>query len=670
MKKLIGVLFFAFCIYAGSVTYASANNHVHKCTTTQSNVGGNTSHDCVDLKGYAWGADNSPFGGVGWINLNNTSTGSNTAGGNASYWVEFDRDDWALRGYAWSERYGYIRFGGFAANEFPSQAACQTNPKDSSGNAACNVHLVQSGAGYQLVGYARFCFVYQTGCSGNLRPAYELGGFDGWIAFKTSTGGVSYGTSNNAFTGFAWGGGSGSTSSANYGSGTGWIKMNPSGGGVSCYRPNGSQSNCIDDSADLPVVTLTASPNPAAHNNDVTLSWTITNIPSGCTPATSSSPANSTWNNYTVTSLASGSKNIGTISAPTTFTLSCTYNGKKGSADVLVDISAYTPIVTLSAPAQKNYGESAILDYTITNIPYGCSAQLYNNGNTLGNAITISGNGTTSYSKQDSITVNNLTATANWELKCTDSTPPSPARVGSATAKTTVVVPTPVVSISAKSRDTGSTTTFPCTNTGAEITYKAKDVKPGSCKAWFNNTQNFSGWGSSTSITEDGADHTVTTGAVTGTGNSNYNAVFYLRCEKLDGTPWAAGHFMNHSCTAGSLSVSAASSCVTPSDTVRITYSGSGFNSGSCTMSWRSAPNNKINQSSFNSQYAYPASMLTVGQSYTYTVSGCQESSYPSNAPLSASATVNVENTCTNNNPTPCTGLRCLPGRAPTFKEF
>lgn len=667
MKKLFGVIFFLvmFLAFNGTVEAKS-------CTDTQTNVGGNTSHTCVDLKGYAWGADNSPFGGVGWINMNNTATGSNTAVNSTQYWVEFDRDDKGLRGYAWSEKYGYIRFGGFTdksendENDFPSAAPCE-NGTESTTN--CNVHLVASGAGYQLVGYARFCFVYKTGCDGQLRPTYERGGYDGWIAFKGTNFAVSYQTANGGkFQGYAWGGGSGDATNSNYGSGSGWIKMDPANGGVTCAIS--APGDCLDDN-DKPVVTLSASPSPAKYNEDVTLTWSITNA-NGCTADTSSSPSNSTWDNYTLSGY-SGNKNIGKITASTTFTVSCTTNtNKKGSADAVVDLTNYTPQVDLTAPATKIYGENVQLDYEITNIPFGCSAQLYNNSSAVGSPITINGNGTTNYTKSDSITVNNLTATANWELKCTDSTPPSPSRVGSDTAKTTVSVPTPTVTISAESLDTGSTTTFPCSNTGAEITYKAKDVKPGSCKAWFNNTQSFSDWGSSTTINEDGSDHTITTGAITGTGTSNYNSVFYLRCQKLDGTAWAAGHFMNHSCTAGSLSMNPVATCVTPSERVDFTYTGSGITSGTCQMSWRTAPNNKINQSAFNLRYVWPASMLTVGQTYTYTVSGCQESAYPNNTPLSESIDIEVQNTCTTT-PTnqPCTGPRCSTnGGSPTFKEF
>ncbi len=617
----------------------------------------------VDLKGYAWGADNTPFGGVGWINFNNTSTGSNTAVSNTEYKVTFDRTSWELNGYAWSERYGYIKFGGFDDSEFPSaKTACQTNPNNQSQDGPCNVHLVDDG-GYKLVGYARFCFVYQSGCSGNLRPASELGGYDGWIGFKGSNFGVAYSTSN-AFTGFAWGGGNRAPGDSNYAEGAGWIKMNPTGGGVSCAVAQGA--DCIDDN-DKPKVTITASPNPVSHTGDVTLSWTVTNKPNGCTATTSSSPANSTWDAYTPTGtdIDSGTLNVGVISSPTTFTLTCEYSGKKGTGDVLVNLSNFTPQVTLSAPANKIYGESAALDYTVTNIPYGCSATLLNNGNVVQSGISVTSDGTKEDIFEDTITVNNLTATANWELRCTDSTPPTPVRTGSATAKTTVTVPTPTVTFSVKDNSTNSTSIIPCSNTGVTITYSTKNVKSGTCRAMIDGNTNNPDWGSSTTITEnDGpTTHDETTGAVTQTGS----IIYQLQCQKLDGSLWTAGKAMSRSCASGALSVTAANACVTPADNIDIHYIGSNLVSGSCERSWLSGNSAKINQNNFNLHYIRSASNLTVGQTYTYTVSGCQESSNPSGTPLTQSVDVEVQNTCSTN--TTCVGTRC-PGKGPVFKEF
>src|SRR2546421_530161 len=63
-----------------------------------------------------------------------------------------------------------------------------------------------------------------SGCSTVLAPASVTGGWDGWISLKgTASDGSPYGVTltNNAFTGYAWGGPV-----------VGWIQFNPAFGGV------------------------------------------------------------------------------------------------------------------------------------------------------------------------------------------------------------------------------------------------------------------------------------------------------------------------------------------------------------------------------------------------------------------------------------------------------
>jgi hypothetical protein len=652
--------------------------------TTEHNCAHNSNHKCVNLKGYAWGADSSPFGGIGWINFNNgnatTEGGSGTANG-VTYKVEFDRNDQTLHGYAWSENFGYIKFGDFAevanGKSYPSASACKNA---SNTDANCNAQLVSSGAGYQMVGYARFCFVYQSGCSGTVRPNSELGGNDGWIAFKGTANnwGVTYSTgSNNSFGGYAWAGGAGDKANTQYGKGAGWLKMSPTNGGVSCFvDSSAATADCLDDN-DKPTVTLIANPNPAKYTEDVTISWEI-NSANGCSSvSTSSTPTNSTWNSYTPNAPTGGSntkttgtKFIGKITEPTTFTLSCTYNGKKGTADVLVDLLTYTPKVTLSAPATVTYGQTASIDYTVTNIPYGCSsAILYSNGYQV-DTTSISGNGTDTYVASGSFT-RTITSANNWEFQCTDNTAPSPERVGSATAKTSPIVPAITLSLSVTDKTTNKTTAapslktglIPCTNTGVDITYSAADAANiKSCNAYIDMNGSNADWGSSTSINTDGSPHTVTINNVTATGDMMYQ----LQCKKLDNSLVTYAVKMNRTCTPGSLSVSAAATCVTPSDNIDITYTGAGLVANTCTKSW----GGKVNQSNFNLHYITPASSLTVGQTYTYTVDSCQDASDPNGTALSDSVSVQVQNTCST--PTTCTGSsnRCNPGKGPVFKEF
>jgi hypothetical protein len=661
MKK---ILFLVLAIVFLGIGFAT-KTHAGTCTYS-----GGT--DCVPLKGYAWGADNKPqTSGIGWINFNNTTTGSNTSSG-VDYFVEFDRTTQTLHGYAWSANFGYIKFGGFTegANKYPVSATCESGTNTDS---SCNAKLIKDGAGYKLVGYARFCFVYVAGCSGTIKSTNLLGSMDGWIGFNGTNFSVSYSTSTNNFANYAWASGHSLITNTNYGKGAGWIKMNPTNGGVSCVVVSGA--DCISDNQ-KPIVTLSATANPTKYNQDVTISWTITNIPSGCTASLSSTPTNTTWSSTAISStagnLASGSKNIGTITTPTTFTLGCTYGSNTGTDDVLVDILSYTPLVTISAPINVNYGTSTNVAYSVTNIPFGCSGALYQNRAIVPGygSISINGDGTTTRIINGSINFSGLVDTSDWEFKCTDSTAPSPSRVGSDTAKTTVTVPNPTVTFTVKDRTTNSTSLIPCTNTGVEINYSTKDVKPGSCKALLNDVETFSDWGSSTTITENDSPtvHTVNTGQISPVGNVE----FTLFCRKLDNTGWVVGRQLNHSCTAGSLNVTSQATCVTPSDTVEIRYTGSNLTPNSCERSW--AGSAKINSGNFDTWYTRPASTLTVGQQYTYTVSNCTEPAFPNSTPLSSSVTIDVQNNCgsTTTGSTGCvsgSSFRCKPGQGPTFKE-
>lgn len=675
MKFILKSFFVFLMLFVGFVNISQAATTQHTCHYDSAQT------DCVDMKGYAWGADSKPFGGAGWINFNNTDSGSKTnKNGAASYHVEFDRGDLSLHGYAYSENYGYIKFGGFTegSGNYPVGAACEGGTNTGSdADKNCNAHLVAVSGGYELVGYARFCFVYQSGCSGNIRPDYELGGYDGWIAFKGSNFAVTYNTSN-VFQSYAWGGGSGVRGNSNYAKGMGWILTNPKGGGLSCYVEGVDTANdCISDSSDRPIVNVYTENgvNPVKYNTTFTLKWSISNIPNGCTAKLTSTPTNSGWDNHDIwdnssindKQVSSGSYTVtGGVSEDTTFKLECTYANEKGNDSEIITLNKFTPIVTLTPTSSITYGESVNLTYNVTNIPFGCTGQLYKEGVAQGDPITnMPGDGTNTKEYTGTITETPLTTT-NWEFRCTDTTPPTPNRVGSGTAKTTVVVPTPIVSLVAKSIDTNSTINIPCTNTGVELTYSTRDVKTGSCKAMYipfgaGSSRSLSGWDSGTTITENDypTTHTSTTGSITDTGSN----IFYLQCKKLDGTPWTGGKALTRSCTTGSLSVTGPS-CITPPEMLNISYVGSGFDSGSCEMSWRSSPNNKINTTapshSFNSNYVYPASNLTVGNTYTYTVSGCQESSYPSNPPMSSSVTVEVKNDC---------GPGTNPRNAPKFKE-
>lgn len=117
-----------------------------------------------------------------------------------------------VRGYIWSPYIGWIRLD-------PDETSFPTSPGVNPGPAKINLWVDQysatvSGTG-AWSGWARACAVYQSGCSGAVKPINgpELGGWDGWIALRGTVGGQSYGwqsdltnqTNGGPTTGYAWG---------------------------------------------------------------------------------------------------------------------------------------------------------------------------------------------------------------------------------------------------------------------------------------------------------------------------------------------------------------------------------------------------------------------------------------------------------------------------------
>jgi len=653
MKNLLKILFVLVLVFAGYNTVkAAAYNCAYDAT-----------HKCVDLQGYAWGADNTPFGGVGWINFNNTTSGSNTSTG-TDYKVTFDRWTKFLTGYAYSERYGYIKFGSFG-NTYPNSNGCNI-PSDAVDDGNCNAQISEVNGSYYLIGYARFCFVYQSGCSGAVRPDNELGGYDGWIAFKGTNVGVTYNTSNGGtFNGFAWGGGSASKSNSNYGSGAGWINVSPSGGpgGVKCDTI--APIDCLDDN-NKPIITITTSTNPVKSSDIVVLNWNVSNIYSGCSAfKASATPANSAWTNGVASTLPSSSNgiktggvNVGNLSQTTTFSLSCTGDGNIGNTSLTVEVQTFTPIVTItnkSSIATATYGSDIGINYSVSNIPFGCSiAKIYANGIDTGTSITVNSTNTTATGSK---TISNITQTTEWEFRCTDTTAPTPNRVGSDKTTTTVNVPNPNVTFSVKDKNTTSKTIIPCTNNGVKITYNigAGTVKTGTCYATINMSGSDPDWGSGTGIYEDGQTVDIETGQVTQSGNMIYR----LHCQKVNGLPWTLGQQLTHSCAAGSLDVVDLDTdhCYEPGEIIDINYTGSNLVSGSCAKSWITGSANKINSSSFNEHYTPRAITGMVGNSYTFGVSSCKQSSDPNGTSLAKDVTIEVKatNACNPPSPGPCT---------------
>lgn len=132
-----------------------------------------------DLTGFAWSSN------IGWISFScqNGSTSIN-------YGIDIDSSN-KLSGYAWSHGVGWIDF----------------DPAGTPPSGSADVYLESDG---ELTGWARVCSVFQTGCSGSLKPNSERGDWDGWISLNGSNHGsglygVSFDSNEDAFGGYAWG---------------------------------------------------------------------------------------------------------------------------------------------------------------------------------------------------------------------------------------------------------------------------------------------------------------------------------------------------------------------------------------------------------------------------------------------------------------------------------
>ena len=166
-----------------------------------------------DVWGYAWSEN------IGWISFsceNNTPIDTGV-----DYGVDIDEANGNLSGYAWSENIGWISFN---AGEF---GTCPFG----FGPCQPNINLTTG----EVTGYARVCSVFQTGCSGALRPNSERGGWDGWIRLSgTWANGVVLPPGvgpTSEFEGWAWGGDDASGEEV-----IGWISFNNiTGGGVIDY---------------------------------------------------------------------------------------------------------------------------------------------------------------------------------------------------------------------------------------------------------------------------------------------------------------------------------------------------------------------------------------------------------------------------------------------------
>jgi len=148
------------------------------------------SEECVGLvevHGWAW-SDN-----IGWISFS-----SETDGSSVEYGVKIDYEALGgippycpglLQGYAWSDNIGWITF-----NE-SELAGCPSSP--------CQAYTssMKTDPEEPVGGWARACYVFQSGCSGPLNP--DAGEWDGWISLNADPNLV-INRDTGEFEGWAW----------------------------------------------------------------------------------------------------------------------------------------------------------------------------------------------------------------------------------------------------------------------------------------------------------------------------------------------------------------------------------------------------------------------------------------------------------------------------------
>ncbi|KKR79692.1 MAG: hypothetical protein UU24_C0004G0030 [Candidatus Nomurabacteria bacterium GW2011_GWA2_40_9] len=220
-------------------------------------------------------------GGTEWISFNCTTDPSSSCA-TSPYGVNVDPNTGYLSGYAWSSHYGWLSF-----NEVPT---FPSGPGTTDDKVKINFG---GGNPHSVTGWARFCAVYASGCSGALASNSVRGGWDGWVSFSGTGYDVTLDMSSTpkSFSGFAWGGNSGT---GNTGKNVlGWISFNcANAGGGNC---NTSPYNVLYTPSGTPTVDISAT----ALGGDVyRLDWTGLYLEGGNTCFASmdaGSPGNGGW---------------------------------------------------------------------------------------------------------------------------------------------------------------------------------------------------------------------------------------------------------------------------------------------------------------------------------------------------------------------------------------
>ncbi|MFT5280667.1 MAG: hypothetical protein ACI9AR_000091 [Flavobacteriaceae bacterium] len=195
-KKLTQFSVFIFsllCIvlFSISLSHAAPNDPSGPVETPKDSTD-STLNSAQNVLGWAWGAENNEgSSGVGWISFsseNNVSNDTSVGGGRhtialsenivskahaqnstATYGVSMESNTGDMSGYSWSSNYGWISFNPESVSGCPGTGSCAPRLDIANG---------------ELRGWARYCSVFVSGCSGALKSQNQRGTWEGWISLS------------------------------------------------------------------------------------------------------------------------------------------------------------------------------------------------------------------------------------------------------------------------------------------------------------------------------------------------------------------------------------------------------------------------------------------------------------------------------------------------------
>ena len=113
-----------------------------------------------------------------------------------------------ISGWSWSDNVGFFDMSGLSVNESGNFSGYAWNDGIGQVNFAPTDGTPPNGgtkgvriSGSNVVGWARACSVFASGCSGALKDNFSRGDWDGWIEMTA----VNYDPATGRFSGYAWG---------------------------------------------------------------------------------------------------------------------------------------------------------------------------------------------------------------------------------------------------------------------------------------------------------------------------------------------------------------------------------------------------------------------------------------------------------------------------------